>query len=74
MKLGNVDFDTYMKHYPDEAGYFGPYGGAFISPELAPAFEEANNAYEAICHSAQFINELRRIRKGAAAKFTYLHL
>lgn len=57
------DFDNYLKEYPTADGYFGEYGGAYISPELAPAFEEANNAYEAICHSAQFINELRRIRK-----------
>ena len=57
------DFDNYLKEYPTADGYFGEYGGAFVSPELAPAFEEANNAYEAICHSAQFINELRRIRK-----------
>ena len=37
MKFGNVDFDTYMKHYPDEAGYFGPYGGIYISDELKAA-------------------------------------
>ena len=57
------NFDNYLKEFPNEKGYFGEYGGAYISPELVPAFEEANNAYEAICHSAQFINELRRIRK-----------
>ena len=37
------DFDTYLKNYPDENGYFGEYGGAFLSPELIPAFEEANS-------------------------------
>ena len=57
------DFDNYLKEFPDEKGYFGEYGGAYLTPELIPAFEEADNAYEAICHSAQFINELRRIRK-----------
>ena len=57
------EFDNYLKEFPTEDGYFGEYGGAFLPPELEPAFEEANNAYEAICHSAQFINELRRIRK-----------
>ncbi len=56
-------FDNYLKEYPSEDGYFGEYGGAFLPPELEPAFKEANDAYEAICHSAQFINELRRIRK-----------
>ena len=58
-----TEFVNYMKEFPDENGYFGEYGGAFLPDELLPAFREANDAYEAICHSAQFINELRRIRK-----------
>jgi len=57
------DFENYTKSFPSDDGYFGEYGGAFLPPELEPAFREADNAYEAICHSAQFINELRRIRK-----------
>ena len=57
------EFENYLKEYPNENGYFGEYGGAYVSEELAPAFREASDAYEAICHSAQFINELRRIRK-----------
>jgi len=31
MKFNNVDFDTYFKHYPEENGYFGRYGGRYIS-------------------------------------------
>ena len=57
------EFDNYMKEYPTKDGYFGEYGGAYLPSELVPAFKEADDAYEAICHSAQFINELRRIRK-----------
>ncbi len=57
------DFDNYLKEYPSPDGYFGEYGGAFLPPELEEVFKEADDAYEAICHSAQFINELRRIRK-----------
>ena len=57
------DFDNYLKEYPSADGYFGEHGGAYLPPELVPAFKEADDAYEAICHSAQFINELRRIRK-----------
>ena len=57
------DFTTYLKQFPDKNGYFGEFGGAFLPPELEPAFKEASDSYEAICHSAQFINELRRIRK-----------
>ena len=57
------EFDNYIKEFPSKDGYFGEHGGAYLPPELVPAFEEADKAYEAICHSAQFINELRRIRK-----------
>ena len=57
------DFDNYLKEYPSSEGRFGEYGGQYLPPELIPAFLEIDDAYETICHSAQFINELRRIRK-----------
>lgn len=57
------DFDDYLQHNPDKNGYFGKYGGAFLPPQLEAAFEEITVAYETIAQSAQFINELRRIRK-----------
>ncbi|MBQ8606003.1 MAG: tryptophan synthase subunit beta [Clostridia bacterium] len=63
MQLNNVDFDTYFKHYPDNDGYFGKYGGCYISPELKNAMKEITDSYFTICKSANFINELRRIRK-----------
>lgn len=57
------EFDTYYKEFPDKSGRFGNYGGAYLPPELVPAFEEITQAYQTICNSSQFINELRRIRK-----------
>lgn len=63
MKLNNVDFETYFKNYPDERGYFGKYGGAYIPEELKKAMEEINHAYQTISKSRRFIAELRRIRK-----------
>ncbi|MBR6644169.1 MAG: tryptophan synthase subunit beta [Clostridia bacterium] len=57
------DFVTYSKEFPTKDGRFGRYGGAYLPPELEPAFKEIGDAYQAICHSAKFINELRRIRK-----------
>ena len=57
-----VDYRTYLRHYPDRNGRFGPYGGAYLTEELVPAFEEIADAYQTICHSSQFISELRRIR------------
>ncbi len=58
-----IDIYKYLREYPNEEGYFGEYGGRFLSDELIPAFEEITTAYETICHSAQFIAELRRIRR-----------
>jgi tryptophan synthase beta subunit len=58
-----IDFRTYLKDYPDKNGYFGEYGGSFLPPQLVPAMEEITEAYNTICHSAQFISELRRIRR-----------
>ena len=58
-----MNFNNYLKEYPSKDGRFGVYGGSYLPPELVPAFEEINEAYQTICHSAQFINELRRIRK-----------
>ena len=63
MNFNGIDFDTYFKHYPDEKGYFGKYGGSFISPELQKAMDEITEAYFTICKSRKFIAELRRIRK-----------
>ena len=63
MKFNGIDFDRYFKDYPDENGYFGKYGGVYISEDLKNAMEEITDAYFTICKSRKFINELRRIRK-----------
>jgi len=58
-----MDYRTYLRYNPDTNGYFGPYGGADLPDNLKAAFAEITEAYQTICHSAQFINELRRIRR-----------
>ena len=63
MLYNNVDFDTYLTHYPDRDGYFGRYGGVFVSDELKKAMAEITEAYYTIAQSRRFIAELRRIRK-----------
>ena len=63
MIYNGVDFNSYLKNYPDSNGYFGSYGGCYISEELKAAMAEITDAYYAICKSRRFINELRRIRK-----------
>ena len=40
MEFNGINFDTYLKRYPDQNGYFGKYGGAYVSPELKKAKEE----------------------------------
>ncbi len=63
MVFNNIDFDTYFKNYPNEQGYFGKYGGAYVSPELKRAMAEITESYFTICKSRKFIDELRRIRR-----------
>ena len=58
-----INYQTYFKNYPNAEGRFGEYGGAYLPPELIPAFKEIDEAYQTICQSAKFISELRRIRK-----------
>ena len=59
----NIDFKNYLKNYPDENGYFGKYGGTYISEELKAAMDEITEAYYSIAKSAKFIQELRTIRR-----------
>ncbi len=63
MLYNNIDFDTYFKHYPDQNGFFGKYGGCYIPSELQAAMAEITEAYFTICKSSKFISELRRIRR-----------
>ena len=58
-----MDFTRYLKEYPDQEGKFGKYGGSYLPEQLIPAMEDIHQAYQTICHSSQFVNELRRIRK-----------
>ncbi|KEA64811.1 Tryptophan synthase beta chain like [Marinobacterium lacunae] len=53
----------YLKNYPNKEGYFGEFGGAFLPPELESQFAEINRAYLSLGRSADFLNELRYIRK-----------
>ena len=43
---------------PNEAGFFGEYGGQFIPAHLKVAMDEINVAYEEIRHTAAFQDEL----------------
>ena len=53
----------YLDTMPDENGYFGQFGGAFIPPELEKPFQEIKDAYMKLSKSHHYIKELRDIRK-----------
>ncbi|MCI2394717.1 tryptophan synthase subunit beta [Aliiroseovarius sediminis] len=54
---------SYLKSTPTRDGMFGDYGGAMLPPPLEPHFKEIREAYDRISKSADFIAELRHIRK-----------
>ena len=54
---------SYLNSTPDENGYFGKFGGAFIPPQLEKPFAEINAAYEKLSKSHDFLHELKKIRK-----------
>ena len=75
MNYNGMNFDNYLKQYPDANGYFGKYGGSFVSPELQKAMDEITDAYFTICKSSKFIGELRKIRRefqGRPTPISYL--
>jgi len=65
---------SYLESNPDEKGYFGKFGGAFIPPPLEKPFAEINEAYDKLSKSFDFLDELRSIRKhyqGRPTPITY---
>ena len=63
MIIKNIDFETYLKDYPNNSGYFGRYGGIYIPDKLKKAMDEIKDAYFSLRESSNFISELNRIRK-----------
>ena len=57
------DYRNYLQNTPDADGNFGPYGGAYIPPQLVGPMKEIHEAYLKISRSHRFIEELRSIRK-----------
>lgn len=64
----------YLDSMPDENGFFGKFGGAFIPPQLEKPFQEINEAYDKLLKSFEFLDELKKIRKhyqGRPTPITY---
>lgn len=53
----------YLKEFPNKDGFFGKFGGSFIPPILEQQMKDIDTAYKAIAGNADFIRELRSIRK-----------
>ena len=49
-----------MNAFPDERGYFGPFGGIFVAETLMRAVLELKEAYAAAQHDPQFWAEFRQ--------------
>lgn len=53
----------YLKLFPNDKGYFGEFGGAYLPPELMTQIDKIDKAYMTIGNSHDFIMRLRDIRK-----------
>ncbi len=62
-----------MKYNPDENGYFGQFGGAFIPELLYPNVKEIEDNYINIIESAEFQKEYRDLLKDYVGRPTPLY-
>ena len=54
--------NTY-KSYPNEKGYFGQFGGRYVSETLMPLILEVEKEYEKIMNDKNFLNEFNHYLK-----------
>ena len=54
---------SHLQKFPDNEGFFGRFGGAYIPDVLKEEFEKITKAYMKLRHSHDFLSELKRIRK-----------
>ena len=54
---------SYLDSHPDENGYFGKYGGAFLPPPLIEPFADITKEYIKLKSDPEFIAELKYVRK-----------
>ena len=52
-----------FKNYPNEKGYFGQFGGRYVSETLMPLILEVEKEYEKIKNDKNFINEFNHYLK-----------
>jgi tryptophan synthase beta chain len=54
---------SHLQKFPDNEGFFGRFGGAYIPDVLKEEFERITKAYMKLRRSHDFLSELKRIRK-----------
>ncbi len=54
---------SYLETQPDEKGFFGKFGGAFIPPVLEEPFAQIEKEYKRLKNDPEFIAELKYVRK-----------
>ena len=55
--------DLNTTNLPDQSGYFGEFGGAYIPPQLQSVMDEITNAYQEIVQDPSFLQELSSLQK-----------
>jgi tryptophan synthase beta chain len=58
---------------PDKRGYFGPFGGRFVSETLMPALEELEEAFNEAMQDASFHGELQALLRDYVGRETPLY-
>lgn len=61
--MKNNTTKPYLKAFPNEEGFFGKFGGAFVPEAIAAQMKQIDEAYHLIAQNSDFIAELRKIRK-----------
>jgi tryptophan synthase beta chain len=72
--LKGKSVSDYLHAYPDDAGYYGRFGGVHYPPELKPHLAELASAYREICSTRAFQDELSHVRKHFQGRPTPVHL
>ena len=63
----------FVNKYPDNRGYFGPYGGKFVPETLMSALEELEKCYVKIKKNRKFQLELQELLKNYGGRPTPLY-
>lgn len=63
----------YLHAHPDDAGYYGRFGGVHYPPELKPHLAELARVYRQIWSTREFQDELSHVRKHFQGRPTPVH-